>query len=116
MGPSQRTELDDLKAMKSHPDTHYRTKELERRINDKFNEIYGAYNSGKTGDENSDLELFAKKNVEWKQFCYRISRTQKLVTPNVFAFQNKVAKDQGKPEPVTVEIKEGEKKLDEKKI
>lgn len=96
-------------------DQHYKKVELEKRINDKFKEVLGAYNSEKRPDEskyedkNFNLELFAKNNGEWKQFCYKICRTQKLVSPNIFAFQNRVAKDQGKAEPVTVEIKQGEK-------
>lgn len=116
MGPSERTEKDELKNAKTHPDTHYRAKEIEKRINEKFNTVYGEYTDGKTGDEKSDSELFAKKNIEWKQFCYKIYRTQKLHTPNVFAFQNKVAKDQGKSENVTVEISEGEKEPNVEKL
>ena len=107
-----RTEKKEIEV--KHPDTHYRTKEIEKRINDKFNLIYGEYNEQKRPDEskyedkNFNLELFSKKNAEWKQFCWKICKTQKLVAPNLFAFQNKVARDQGKPEPVTVEIKQGE--------
>lgn len=73
-----------------HPDTHYKKQELDKQINERFDKILGEYDKELTGNENADLELFARKNGEWKQFCYKISLRQRLTRPNVFAFQNKI--------------------------
>lgn len=78
------------KVTKKHLDTVYREKELTRRIEQKFNELYGQYNTMLVGDESKDDETFKNINTEWKLYCYKMSRLQKLIRVNPFAFQSKI--------------------------
>lgn len=81
--PTQKKSLDRI----------YREKQIEKQINNRFNEVYSSYEEQKCKNKEENLKLFAKLNGEWKGFCYKIAQRQKLVEVNPFAFQNKVWAD-----------------------